>query len=114
MHFAGTALTSSREWGEAPAAAAAGAHTGLSATGGPTTIILLLDHLLCPRLVVASPNHAAVLEMELPILQWLSSPGLSPHMRCQRAGEYPGLGEAACRYGPLFLILVLLTFGKVS
>lgn len=111
MHFAGTALTSSREWGEAPAAAA-GAHTGLSATGGPTTIILLLGHLLCPRLVVAPPT-TPLREMELPVLQWLSSPGLSWHMRCQRAGEYPELVEAACRYGPLFLILVL-TFGKVS
>lgn len=53
MHFAGTALTPRREQGEAPTTAAA--HTGLGAAGGPTTTILLLGHLPCSRVLVASP-----------------------------------------------------------
>lgn len=58
------------------------------------------------------PGHAPALEMELPVPQWLSSPGLSWRTWCQHTGKYPKLSKAACRCGPCFLYSCCSHLGK--
>lgn len=59
-------------------------------------------------------GHAAAPEMEPQVLKWLLSPGLRWWLWCQPTGRYPELSKVACRCGPPFLTLVLLSLEKAS